>query len=80
LDNSTTSHLCDDRTKIEPLLDPIKTREFLGDPGYDGEETYQLLIKKGIKPTIRPPNHSNKIEFLGLKTTNANSGLECNRS
>ena len=29
----------------------------LGDPGYDGENIYKMLRKKGIKPTIRPPNN-----------------------
>ena len=59
--NSTTEHTADDRSQVEVLLTDVKTKEFLGDPGYDGEEIYQLLRKKGIKPTIRPPNRS--VEF-----------------
>ena len=35
----------------------IKTKELLGDPGYDGENIYKMIRKKGIKPTIRPPNN-----------------------
>jgi hypothetical protein len=64
----TTSHHADDRSQIENLLKPLRTKEFLGDPGYDGEEIYQFLIKQGIKPTIRPPNHKNKIKFHYDKT------------
>ena len=44
-------------------------REFLGDPGYDGEIIYNLLKLKGIKPTIRPPNNTKTIEFNETKTT-----------
>ena len=51
------------------LLKSVKTKELLGDPGYDGENIYQLLKAKGIKPTIRPPNHAKKIEFAEIKTT-----------
>ena len=69
LANSTTEHTSDDRSQIENLLKNIKTKEFLGDPGYDGESVYQLLKFKGIKPTIRPPNNTQKIEFTGTKTT-----------
>ena len=39
------------------MLNGIKTKEVIGDPGYDGENIYQMLRAKGIKPTIRPPNH-----------------------
>ena len=69
LANSTTEHTSDDRSQIAELLKNIKTKEFLGDPGYDGENVYQLLKSKGTKPTIRPPNSSQKIEFTGIKTT-----------
>ena len=51
------------------MLKNIKTKKFLGDPGYDGENIYKLLKSKGIKPTIRPPNNSKVIEFIGKKTT-----------
>ena len=69
LANSTTDHTSDDRSQVSALLRNIKTKEFLGDPGYDGENIYQLLKSKGIKPTIRPPNNVNIIEFTGTKTT-----------
>jgi hypothetical protein len=69
LANSTTEHTSDDRCQIGHLLKNIKTKEFLGDPGYDGESVYQLLKLKGIKPTIRPPNNTQVIEFTGTKTT-----------
>jgi transposase len=69
LANSTTEHTADDRSQMENLLKSVKTKELLGDPGYDGENIYQLLKAKGIKPTIRPPNHSKKIEFAEIKTT-----------
>ena len=39
------------------MLKNVKTTEVLADPGYDGENIYQLLRTKGIKPTIRPPNN-----------------------
>lgn len=66
--NSTTEHTVDNRSQVENLLRTIKTKEFLGDPGYDGENIYQLLKSKGIKPNIRPPNHNKKIEFTDIKT------------
>jgi IS5 family transposase len=69
LANSTTDHNVDDRSQVETLLKNVKTKEFLGDPGYDGENIYQLLKFKGIKPIIRPPNNVNIIEFTGIKTT-----------
>ena len=69
LANSTTEHTADDRSQIKTLLEKIKTKEFLGDPGYDGENIYQLLKSKNIQPTIRPPNHNKKIEFTEIKTT-----------
>jgi hypothetical protein len=69
LANSTTEHTSDDRSQIAELLKNIKTKEFLGDPGYDGENVYQFLKSKGTKPTIRPPNSSQKIEFKEIKTT-----------
>ena len=68
LANSTTDHTSDDRSQIETLLKNVKTKEFLGDPGYDGEIIYNLLKSKGIKPTIRPPNNTQPIEFTGTKT------------
>jgi transposase len=68
LANSITEHTSDDRSQIENLLKNIKTKEFLADPGYDGEIIYQLLKSKGIKPIIRPPNNINIIEFTGIKT------------
>ena len=55
--NSTTDHKKDDRSQVSTLTKDVKTRELLGDPGYDGENIYRMLRKKGIKPTIRPPNH-----------------------
>jgi transposase len=69
LANSTTEHTVDDRSQMENLLKSVKTKELLGDPGYDGENIYQLLKAKGIKPTTRPPNHANQIEFTEIKTT-----------
>ena len=39
------------------MLTNVNTQEVIADPGYDGENIYQLLRAKGIKPTIRPPNH-----------------------
>ncbi len=68
LANSTTAHAEDDRSQIELLLTSIKTKEFLGDPGYDGENVYQLLRSKGIKPTIRPPNRIPGNKPINLKT------------
>jgi hypothetical protein len=55
--NSTTDHRKDDRSQVKDLIKNIKTKELLGDPGYDGENIYKMLRKKGIKPTIRPPNN-----------------------
>ena len=55
--NSTTNHKKDDRLQVKDLIKNVKTRELLGDPGYDGENIYKMLRKKGIKPTIRPPNN-----------------------
>jgi transposase len=66
--NSTTSHIEDDRPQVEVLLKCIKSKEFLGDTGYDGEEIYQQLRQKAIKPTIRPPNSSVAIKLEHLKT------------
>jgi transposase len=53
----TTCHNKDDRSQVKALLNGIKTKEVIADPGYDGENIYQMLRAKGIKPTIRPPNH-----------------------
>lgn len=53
----TSSHNKDDRSQVKELLKDVKTKEVLGDPGYDGENIYQILRAKGIKPTIRPPNY-----------------------
>jgi len=36
LANSMTEHNVDDRSQVETLLKNVKTKEFLGDPGYDG--------------------------------------------
>ena len=55
--NSTTDHKKDDRSQVKELTKNIKTKELLGDTGYDGENIYKMLRKKGIKPTIRPPNN-----------------------
>lgn len=55
--NSTTDHKKDDRSQVSILTKDVKTKELFGDPGYDGENIYQILRTKGIKPTIRPPNH-----------------------
>ena len=54
---TTTEHNKDDRSQVKELLKDVKTKEVLADPGYDGENIYQLLRARGIKPTIRPPNH-----------------------
>jgi len=53
----TTCHNKDDRSQVMELLKNVKTKEVIADPGYDGENIYQMLRVKGIKPTIRPPNH-----------------------
>jgi hypothetical protein len=66
--NSTTEHNVDDRSQVDELLTDINTKEFLADPGYDGEEMYQLLRIKGIKPTIRPPNRLAETKMGYLKT------------
>lgn len=66
--NSTTGHTEDDRSQVESLLTSIKTKEFLGDPGYDGDSVYKLLRSKGIKPTIRPPNYNPESKLKRLKT------------
>lgn len=68
LANSTTLHTEDDRSQVDSLLSSVKAKEFLGDPGYDGEDVYQLLRSKGIKPIIRPPNHTLEIKAKNLKT------------
>lgn len=73
LANSTTDHREDDRSQIENLLDKVNAKEFLGDPGYDGEKVYQLLRGKGMKPTIRPPNHLQNIKFNDEKTERENA-------
>ena len=54
---TTTSHNKDDRSQVEALLTKVKTEEIIADRGYDGENIYQMLRAKGVKPTIRPPNH-----------------------
>lgn len=54
--NSMTEHNKDDRSQLKPLLQDIKAKELLADSGYDGENIYQFVRSKGIKPTIRPPN------------------------
>ena len=54
---STTCHNKDDRSQVKVLLNRTKTKEVIADPGYDGENIYQMLRAEGIKPTIRPPNH-----------------------
>jgi len=53
---TTTSHNKDDRSQVKELLKNIKAKEVLADPGYDGENIYQAIRAKGMKPTIRPPN------------------------
>ena len=53
----TTLHNKDDRSQVEALLTNVNTQEVIADPGYDGENIYQLLRAKGVKPTIRPPNN-----------------------
>jgi transposase len=68
LAHSMTCHNADDRSEVSNLLEYVQAREFLGDPGYDGENIYQLLRKRGIKPTIRPPNRSHIINFNDSKT------------
>jgi hypothetical protein len=67
LANSTTEHTEDDRSQVSSLLTNVKTKEFLGDPGYDSEAVYQLVRSKGIKPTIRPPNRTIEIKAKSLK-------------
>lgn len=55
--NSTTDHNKDDRSQVKLLLKNAKAKEILADSGYDGENIYQDIRAKGMKPTIRPPNH-----------------------
>jgi len=62
LANSTTIHTSDDRSQLDTLLKGIKTKELLGDPGYDGDAVYQSLLQKGIQPRIRPPNSNHQLE------------------
>lgn len=54
---TTTCHNKDDRSQVKELLKNVRTKEVLADPGYDGENIYQTIRAKGMKPTIRPPNH-----------------------
>jgi len=54
---TTTDHNKDDRSQIKELLANVRTKEVLADPGYDGDNIYQMIRARGIKPTIRPPNH-----------------------
>jgi len=54
---TTTCHNKDDRSQVETLIANVNTQEVIADPGYDGENIYQILRAKGVKPTIRPPNH-----------------------
>ncbi|WP_342279045.1 MULTISPECIES: transposase [unclassified Candidatus Tisiphia] len=68
LADSTTEHNTGDISQIEPLLIGIRAKDFLGDSGYDGEAVYQLLRKKGMKPVIRPPNHSLSVKLHKPKT------------
>lgn len=56
LANIMSEHTSDDRAHLEGLLTNVNTSELLADPGYDGDAIYQMLRKRGIKPTIRPPN------------------------
>jgi hypothetical protein len=37
-------------------LENVKTKEVLADPGYDGENIYQMLRAKSVKPSIGPLN------------------------
>jgi transposase len=53
---TTTAHNKDDRSQVQELLEDVKTKEVLADPGYDGENIYKMVRAKGIKPTMRPPN------------------------
>ena len=53
----TTCHNKDDRSQVKGLLRNVSTKEVLADPGYDGENIYQIIRAKGVKPTIRPPNN-----------------------
>ena len=53
----TTGHNKDDRSQVQELLQNIKTKEVLADLGYDGENIYQTIRAKVMKPTIRPPNN-----------------------
>ncbi|WHA07702.1 IS5 family transposase (plasmid) [Candidatus Megaera polyxenophila] len=66
--NATTEHNVDDRSQVSELLTDINTKEFLADPGYDGESMYQFLRGKGIKPTIRPPNSHAASQAAHVKT------------
>jgi len=43
---TTTCHNKDDRSQIQALLKGINTKEVLADPGYDGENIYQMLRAK----------------------------------
>ena len=64
LANTMTDHNKDDRSQVCSLLKNIQATELLGDCGYDGDNIYQILRKKGIKPTIRPPDRPPAKELL----------------
>ncbi|WPY00635.1 IS5 family transposase [Candidatus Trichorickettsia mobilis] len=49
--NSTTDHNKDDRSQVKLLLKNDKAKEILADSGYDGENIYQDIRAKGMKPT-----------------------------
>jgi transposase len=56
-----TTHLTDDRACLGSHLkqvDPTKVTECIADTGYDGEPTYQLLDRHGIKAVIPPPSNA----------------------
>jgi len=63
LANEMSEHTSDDRSHLEPFLKDIRAHELLADPGYDSESIYQMLRKRCIKPTIRPPNHETLVRM-----------------
>jgi hypothetical protein len=40
---TTTCHNKNDRSQVKELLKDVRTKEVLADPGYDGENLYQML-------------------------------------
>ena len=76
LANSATEHTIDDRTQIKQLTAGVRAKDFLGDPGYDGNDVYQLLKKQGMKPVIRPPNSPVMIQSVNKDKTERDEAVQ----